>query len=229
VYADGTVVVQIENDSESFAAGIDAITGVNRWKMDRPKNANWTSPVLLKGVNGQTLAGLQSAKGFLAVAPATGQIVWDYSEGASTIPSSAVSGDVIYVPSNGLTAIQPAPEGQTPKQLWRNNQLRPGTASPLVLGQHVYTLNEAGVLSCGSITNGTRLWQLRLKGPFSAAGQRLYLVNEKGLTQVVDPTKPEGELVSELPLGETVLGTPSISGGAIYIRSDGHLWKLGKS
>lgn len=233
VYADGTVVVQIENDSESFAAGIDAITGVNRWKMDRPKSANWTSPVLLKGINGQTLAGLQSSKGFLAVAPATGQIVWDYSEGASTIPSCAVSGDVIYVPSNGLTAIQPAPEGQTPKQLWRNNQLRPGTASPLVLGQHVYTLNEAGVLSCGSITNGARLWQLRLKGPFSAtpvaAGQRLYLVNEKGLTQVVDPTKPEGELVSELPLGETVLGTPSLSGGAIYIRSDGHLWKLGKS
>ena len=46
--------------------------------------------------------------------------------------------------------------------------------------------------------------QLRLKGPFSAtpvsAGGLLYCVNEKGLVQVVDPTKPEGRL-SELDLG----------------------------
>jgi len=62
-----------------------------------------------------------------------------------------------------------------------------------------------------------------------ATGKHLYLVNEKGLTQVVDTTKPEGEVVSELNLGETILSTPSISQGAIYIRSDAHLWKLTNS
>ena len=39
VIAAGTVVVQVENDSESFAAGIDPDTGINRWKIDRPKKA----------------------------------------------------------------------------------------------------------------------------------------------------------------------------------------------
>ena len=29
-------------------------------------------------------------------------------------------------------------------------------------------------------------------------------------------------------LGETILGTPSLDDGAIYFRSDGHLWKVGK-
>ena len=46
---------------------------------------------------------------------------------------------------------------------------------------------------------------------------------------MVDTFKPEGEVISELDLGDTILSTPAISGGAIYIRSDGRLWKLGKS
>ena len=36
----------IENDSESYTLGIDANTGRNLWKMDRPKAANWTSPLV---------------------------------------------------------------------------------------------------------------------------------------------------------------------------------------
>jgi outer membrane protein assembly factor BamB len=41
-----TVVTMIENDSESYTLGVDANTGRNLWKMDRPKAANWCSPVL---------------------------------------------------------------------------------------------------------------------------------------------------------------------------------------
>ena len=41
VVLDGTLVVQSENDSESFAAGLDVATGRNKWKLDRPKAANW--------------------------------------------------------------------------------------------------------------------------------------------------------------------------------------------
>ncbi len=40
-----TVVTMIENDSESYSLGIDVATGRNLWKLDRPKAANWTSPV----------------------------------------------------------------------------------------------------------------------------------------------------------------------------------------
>ena len=103
----------------------------------------------------------------------------------------------------------------------------------MVVGDRVYAVNAAGVLSCGDAATGNRLWQLRLKGPFSAtplyAAGKLYCVNEKGLAQVVDTTKPEGEIVSELNLGETILGTPSLADGALFIRSDGRLWKLGKT
>jgi len=233
VVSEGVLVVQVESDSEAFAAGLDTMTGVNRWKLDRPRMANWTSPVLFNDDAGRPVVALQSGKGVDGIEPATGKVVWNYADGASTIPSSTLSGKVLYVPSHGLTALQPGVSGDAPKQLWRSSQLRPATSSPIVLGGKIFTLNEAGVLTCGDAANGERLWQLRLKGPFSAtpvaAGRHLYIVNEKGLAQVVDTTKAEGEVVSELNLGETILGTPSLSHGAIYIRSDTHLWKLIKS
>ena len=50
IVVDGVLVVQVENDSESFAAGINVRTGENLWKLDRPKGANWTSPPLPRPV-----------------------------------------------------------------------------------------------------------------------------------------------------------------------------------
>ena len=235
VVADGVVVAQVENDTQPLALGLDAATGINRWKLERPKLANWTSPIVFReGGAGRTLVGLQSGKGLLAVEPATGKEVWNYAEGASTIPSTAVGeGGVLFVPSFGITALKPGAPGQSPAQLWRSGNLRPGTSSPAVRGDRVYTINGAGVLNCGNTANGERVWQLRMKGPFSAspvlAGKYLYAPSEKGLLQVVDTSKPEGELVSELDLGDTILGTPAISGGALYLRSDGRLWKISGS
>jgi outer membrane protein assembly factor BamB len=232
VAADGVVVAQVENDSESFTAGLDAKTGENRWKLDRPKKANWTSPTLMKGAGGKTLVALQSSKGLAGVDITTGAIVWNYGEGASTVPSTTVSDGKLYVPSNGLTVLEPGTES-APKQVWRSAQLRPGTSSPLVLGNRVFTMNDGGILNCGDAADGKRLWQLRLKGPFSstpvAAGGFIYCVNEKGLLQVVDPSLPEGGVVSELELGQEVLGTPSIAAGSLFVRSDHKLWRIGRA
>ncbi len=233
VTADGVLVAQVENDSESFTAGLDARTGDTRWKLDRPKKANWTSPVLLTEPAGKTVVVLQSTQGITGVEPMSGKVLWEYSEGASSVPSTAVSGGRLFVPSQGLTVLEPVAAGQPLKQVWRSGQLRPGTSSPVVVGDKLFSLNDGGVLSCGEASTGTRLWQLRLKGPFSAspiaAGNHLYCISEKGVAQVIDISKPEGLVVSEFDLGATnVLGTPSIAQGALFLRSENRLWKFGR-
>ena len=225
IFVGGTLIVPSENDSESLTAGLDPLTGVNRWKMDRPKAANWTSPIPLGDK-----AVLQSSKGLTCVDPMTGSVLWNYGDGASTIPSSVASQGVIYAPSHGLTALKPPGTGGEPQQLWRSEQINPSTGSPLVLEGKVYTLNSAGVLLQADATTGDRAWKLRLEGPFSgspvAAGKWIYVVNEKGLVQVVDSTAAEGEVAGKLALGETVLCTPSLADGALFVRSDAHLWRL---
>ncbi|MBG89205.1 MAG: pyrrolo-quinoline quinone [Verrucomicrobiales bacterium] len=227
-----TLVVQVENDSESFAAGINVQTGVNRWKLDRPKAANWTSPTVAKS-DGKYVAILQSSKGIHALNPRSGEEVWYFGGGASTIPSSTFAGDgVLYVPANGITALKPGSKTKDVKELWVSGQLKPGTSSPVVMGQNIFTVNSIGVLTCGDINGGKRLWQIRMKGKkFSAtpvaAGGFLYAVNEEGLVQVIDVKGEEGEVISTLDLGETVLGTPSVARNSLFIRSDGRVWKIG--
>ena len=54
-------------------------------------------------------------------------------------------------------------------------------------------------------------------------------MNEKGVVRIVDVTKPEtGQIVSELDLAQTILCTPALAHGALYLRSDAKLWKLAK-
>lgn len=225
-----TLIAQVENDSESFAAGFDVQTGTNKWKMDRPKAANWTSPTVVKAGDEKVVA-LQSSKGIVGVIPNTGSKLFEFGKGASTIPSGAAVGDRLYIPSGGLTALNISGDGADPETLWNESAQRPGTASPIIFDEQVFVINNAGVLSCANRENGERLWRVRLEPPFSGspvAGSKplLYIFNEGGLGQVVDISGEEGKTISSYDLGETILSTPSLDSDALYIRSDKHLWKF---
>lgn len=226
-----TVIAQVESDAEAFAIGVDPVTGETKWKIDRPRKANWTSPTILPGTAGQPdLALLQSASGLTAVDPDTGTVVWEFSGGASTIPSSAVIDGIVFIPSNGLTTVKPAADGASVQEVWNASTLAPSTSSPVVMDGMTFTVNRAGALAAGDVQTGERIWQLRLQGPFSgtpiASNGHLFFFNEKGLAFVVKPSKESGEIVSELDLGETILCSPAASDNALYVRSDGHLWKF---
>lgn len=233
-----TVVTMIENDSESYALGIDAKTGRNLWKLDRPKVANWTSPIPWRAdAKAPPVALLQSSKGLLAVDPASGSPLWEYTEGASTMSSSVAAEGVIFAVSHGITALAPKPNNESPAQLWRAKAINPSTISPLALGGRIFSINGAGVISTADTKTGAAGWKLRLTGSFSsspvAAGERFLAVNEKGLVQVVDVSGPEGAVAGQLQLPlrkepeELILCTPALSGGHIFLRSDSTLWQLG--
>jgi len=228
--AGDVLVVPVENDSESYTIGLDVVTGANRWRLDRPKGANWTSPVVLA----PGLVALQSKTGVDAIRVADGSTAWRYADGADTVASSCLADGVLYVPSNGVTALalDAADPAREPKQVWRNNQLAPATASGLVAGDAVYSLNRGDVLTAGERATGKRKWQLRLQGPFSGTpvtdGAHLWAVNEAGLVQVVNLGDTEGKVVSTLDLGDEILASPAVAGGSMYVRSNTKLYRVGK-
>ena len=229
VIANGVLVAQVENDAESLTVGLNLSNGTTLWKKDRPRGANWTSPTVLGQGKNQQVA-LQSMKGIAVIDPKTGKDQWLYEDGASTIPSSTVKGSAILVPSNGLTALQARPDGKSHTQLWRDNKLGPGTGSPTISGDQFYVINKANVLTCAEIKTGEILWRMRLKGPFSgspvATQKHLFVFNEAGMGQVVRLGGDEGKIVHSIDLEETILCTPAVSRGAMYVRSDSTLWKL---
>ena len=122
-------------------------------------------------------------------------------------------------------------EGKTPKQIWRNNKLGPGTGSPAVSGDQVFVINRANVLTSASIQTGEINWRLRIKGPVSGSpivtDKLLFVFNEEGLCQVVDiKKKSEASVIKEIDLKDTILCTPAADKGSLFVRSDKKLWKL---
>lgn len=224
-----TLVVQVENDAESFSTGLDVETGAPRWKLERPQTANWTSPTILRGETPEDdLVLLQSPSDVQAVRPHTGEIAWTYNEGAAGISSGVAANGTAFVPSNGITALRTIADADAPEQVWRAKSV-PSTASPIFYNGRIYVLTRAGVV-CIDPQNGEEIWTLRVAGPFSstplASNGHLYLFNEKGIGYVVRAGETEGEQISENDLKETILCTPSAANGALYVRSDEHLWKI---
>jgi outer membrane protein assembly factor BamB len=232
-----TLVVVIENDSESYALGIDPATGRNVWKLERPRSANWTSPVPLPARDGLPEGVLlQSAKGVLAVEAATGKKLWEFGPSASSMSSSLVDGGVVYVPAAGITALSLPVAGKEPSTVWNARQINPSTISPLLLKDRIFSVNNAGILTMAEAATGNVKWKLRLTGPFSGspvgAGDRVALVSEKALVQVVDANAPEGAVLGQLQLPldeqtkELTLCTPALSGRQLFVRTDSTLWCL---
>ena len=111
-------------------------------------------------------------------------------------------------------------------------RLNPTTASPVVFDGKIYVL-KGSILTVGRLKTGDVLNQLRLTGNFSSslvvAGGLLFCVNEDGVVHVVRPTENSPELVESCPFEESILCTPAATDGALYLRSDHHFWKIGKS
>jgi outer membrane protein assembly factor BamB len=231
----GVLVTMVENDGDSFTLGIDPATGTNLWKLARPKNANWTSPTAWQDpASGRPLVLVTAHEGVLALDPQTGKEQWTLPKPGTTIPSAGIGEKHFAVPRPGKgLAVYTLAGGTTPPELaWESAQINSDTASPVLQGPRVFALNGAGVLSCAELATGDRPWKLRMEGPFSGSpvmsGTTLYAVSERGLLQAVDTTAAEGAVTGKLDLGTTILCTPSLSGNSIYVRSDGHVWRIGK-
>jgi outer membrane protein assembly factor BamB len=228
IIVEGVAVVQVENKGESFAAGIDVDTGVTLWRRDRQQAMNWASPAVYRN-DSDVAVLLQSPGKLTAHHPLSGEPLWEHSVGCAVIPSAVSGRGRIYLPAGGLTALT-ITDGK-PTVAWQESKLGPASASPIVAGECVYTINSAPALTCADCATGKTLWRARLTGPLWAtplvAGDHLYCVSDKGLAQVVR-LGAKGEVVSRFDFAEPILGSPAASGGALYFRSDAHLWKVSR-
>ena len=172
---------------------------------------------------------LQGTTRLSALDPATGKEVWGLDRASDPIASSVLSGNRLFVPGEkGLAALELQGDA-VPKLLWEKPRLNPVTASPVVFSGRIFCL-RGSILVAGDLKTGEVVGQLRLRGPFSAslvtAGGLLYCVSESGQAQVVRPDDKDGQVIARGDFGETVLGTPAIVSGAIFLRGEKHLWKM---
>jgi outer membrane protein assembly factor BamB len=231
VVVDETVVVQVECQGNSFATGLDRATGKTRWHRDRPPVANWSSPLVAELGSDQTKAViLQGERGITAVEPRSGKVIWEFArEGVSAIPSSCVADGKLIVPCNGILALS-LNGREKPTFAWDSTRLRPSTCSPVVYNGRVYTISGSGILKCANLSDGSEIWEKRIKAPVWStpviADNHLYVLNGQGLAQVVDLSGQRGVLVSTFDFAATLQASAAVADGAYYVRSDKNLWKI---
>ena len=112
---------------------------------------------------------------------------------------------------------------------WTLTKSAPNTPSLLLVGDEVYMVSDAGIGSCLDAKTGQVHWQERLGGNYSAspifADGRIYFQNEEGIGVVIKPGKTF-EKLAENPLGERTLASYAVTDGALFIRSQEHLYRI---
>lgn len=231
VVIDDTLVLQLDTDIESFVAGLNALTGETRWKIEQGRSAIWSSPVLFRpSPDSKSQVILHAKKALLSLDPATGKENWKVEQGGAKIPSTTVAGSVLLAPIGQLTALRPLGTSGTPERLWSEARLSPDNPTPVAYKDRVYVF-KGSVLTCADLATGKTDWQLRLKcqGAYSspvAGNDHIYLADVNGIVQTIRLNGKKGEVVSRLDLGERIMCTPALAGGAFYIRSEKNLWKF---
>jgi len=135
-------------------------------------------------------------------------------------------------PEHHILAIRPDGKDDVTQThiAWRTTEGAAYVPSPIVEAGLFFVVSDSGVAHCFEARTGKLLWKERLgeqHASLVSAEGRIYFLNDKGLMHVV---KAGGEysLLAQNDLNEKCIASPAISHGQIFIRSEKHVWCIGK-
>ena len=239
-----TVVINWDHEGDSFIVALDAKTGKQRWKVDRPgEPTSWATPLVVKHGDREhvVVPGTGKSRGYDLE---NGKVLWSVGGmTTNTIPTPVHRDGVVYLMSgfrgNALQAIALAKasgslEG-TDAMVWTYDQHTPYVPSPLLYDDSLYFLKHLkSILSVLDADDGeVRLTEHRLPGlgnvyasPVGAAG-RVYFFDRDGRSVVLK--HGDGfEVIAENKLDDGVDASPAIAGDELFVRGHDHLYCIAK-
>jgi outer membrane protein assembly factor BamB len=220
------VIVSADNKGGGALAALARSSGKIVWRQERPKRANYTSPIILDTAGREQLL-LTGANLVSSFDPLSGERLWEI-EGSTTevVTSIVTDGQLVFVsggyPRRHVSAIRADGSGEI---AWEKN-VGVYVPSMLVHAGHIFLVTDAGIARCWRSRTGEEVWRSRFGGTFSASpvlvGELIFATNEDGETFIFRANPEEFDLVAENKLGEDVLATPTICNSRIYMRVAQH-------
>ena len=241
VWTGGGLVISCDGGADPFVVCLDPENGRVRWKTPRDtparKTFSFSTPLVI--TNGGRPEVISPGSGMVcAYDPLDGRELWQvrYGEGYSVVPRPVVGHGLVFVSSGYdrpvIHAIRPeGAQGDATASavVWTTSRGAPNTPSMVLSGDELYWVSDAGVASCADAKTGAVHWNERLGGGFSAspvlADGRIIFLNEEGLASVV-VAGPQFQLLARNDLGERTLASPAIADGALFIRTEGRLYRI---
>jgi outer membrane protein assembly factor BamB len=234
-----------QSKGRNFLLAVNKETGATAWEHDE-KSGSWSTPVIVKvGGQDELLLGMSvdvkgapdPKTGFLkGLDPKTGKELWHCHGIDSYVYTSALYSNGVAIAMSGYggaaQAVKLGGTGDITKdRLWRHPKNIQRVGSGLIVGEHVYMVDENGTPHCYELNSGTDLWQGEKRlgattwGSMVHAAGRLYILMRDGET-VVLKASPKFEILAtnRLEPGEQTNSSLAISDGEIFIRTFKHLW-----
>lgn len=226
----------------SILYAFDKKTGKTVWHEPREAiRACYSVPFLLEKPGAAPELIVTSSSAITSYNPETGKSNWywtwtfpksplrtiaatTYCNGLFLACSGDGSGDRFAV-AVGLKGKQDA---NRPELAWSSTKDFPYVPCPLIKGEHVFFVNDLGRAGCFVGKNGKKLWTETVAEKFYASpvmiDDKIYAASERGDVYVFAADAREYRQLARNSLGETIRATPAVANGALFIRTDKHLY-----
>jgi outer membrane protein assembly factor BamB len=217
---------------------VNKATGETVWEV-KEKGGSWGTPLITK-VDGQDQLLLGIPDRLKGYDPKTGAELWSCDGLTRLVYTSALFGNGIAVSMSGYggaaLAVKLGGSGDiTSSRLWHHPRNTQRVGSGMIVGDHVYMVEESGIPHCYNLETGEEVWKIEKRpgagntwGSMVHAEGRLYVLMRNAET-LVFAASPNYELIATNSLGpgEQTNSSIVISNGEILIRTFKHLYCLG--
>lgn len=250
VVHDGHVIIVYDNQGQSYIAAYNTADGTLAWRTERDEPSTWATPLVWQNdLRTEIVApGRKKNRSY----DLTGKLLWEFNGKMSNlvIPSPFAAHGLLYIasgyigdPHRPVYAIKPGATGDiTPAGdpaenefiAWYQPTAAPYNPSPIVYGDHYYTLLDRGFVTCHDARTGKEIYdktRIFAGASFTASpwayNGMLFFLSEDGDTYVAK-AGPEFELLHTNRLDELAIATPSVAQGKLLIRTASKLYCLTK-
>lgn len=251
------LILHCDGSDVQFVAALDKRTGNLVWKKTRQhleaaSHKDQTMPPARRGfafmaystplvidVKGTPQLVSTAADHVAAYDPNTGEeIWWSGYDGFSLVARPVYGHGLVFVigteeqaTRSVLHALRPDGRGELADTqfAWSLRQAVPHVPSPLLVGDELYMVNDAGIATCLDAQTGHVYWKERIGGNYSASpiacDGKIYFCSEDGKTTVLAPAK-QFKPLADNRLDGRFLASPAVAGRALFLRSDTHLYRI---
>ena len=244
IIVDNLFFYSADASTNPFVVALDKNTGKVLWKKLRSETAqsrkfSFSTPTLISmGGSSQIISPASGA--VFSYDSKTGEELWSVDYGGwSVIPKPGVYKNMIYVGTGyerahilGIRVDEKSKGNVTESHVeWEITKRAPNTPSFMVVDDLLYFISDGGIATCVEPLTGEIIWQERTAGPISASpvhfNGMIYFLDEQGKTTVIKAGR-KFEIIAENKIKERTLASFAISEGAIYIRSEKSLFRIGE-
>ncbi|MCL4845320.1 MAG: PQQ-binding-like beta-propeller repeat protein [Acidobacteria bacterium] len=229
-----------ENEGErSFIVALEKATGKEAWRVARPVEVSWSTPVIVDA-GGRLELVANGTEFVIAYDPRTGRELWR-TKGveSNAIHTPLVGHGLVFVtagfPAKRVIAIRPGGSGDitgTDRIAWRYDKGTAYVATPILYGDYVYLITDNGILTCLDARTGEVKYEggrvpvpARFMGSPVAIDGTLLLTSEDGDTFVIK-AGPTHEVIRTNSVDEPVFASLAIAQGRVFVRGERHLYCL---